>query len=175
MKKILILAVATILLSSAVSVSAVSNNSNKNNQPVSDMMDCINDVKNHGDYVSCVARQKLGGAVTSQAARSNIGKKNVPTATPTTAPTATPTPTVTPTSTVTPTPTTTSTPAPSPTATVTPTVTPTTTLAIALRQKDLKQKSQTLRAELEKLLDQIKDLIGSFIYLPNYQVGTLLE
>ena len=31
--------------------------------------------KNHGEYVSCVARLHLGGQTTSQAARSDIGKK----------------------------------------------------------------------------------------------------
>lgn len=33
--------------------------------------------KNHGEYVSCVARLHLGGKVTSDAARSEIGKKKV--------------------------------------------------------------------------------------------------
>lgn len=31
--------------------------------------------KNHGEYVSCVAGQKRGGEAVSQAARSNVGKK----------------------------------------------------------------------------------------------------
>lgn len=32
--------------------------------------------KNHGEYVSCVAKLKLGGQAVSEAAKSNIGKKN---------------------------------------------------------------------------------------------------
>lgn len=32
--------------------------------------------KNHGEYVSCVAKLRLGGKVTSEAAKSDIGKKN---------------------------------------------------------------------------------------------------
>lgn len=32
--------------------------------------------KNHGEYVSCVAKQQLGGKVTSEAAKSNIGKED---------------------------------------------------------------------------------------------------
>ena len=55
--------------------------------------------KNHGKYVSCVAKQHLGGAVTSAAARSDVGKKNqsvTPTVTITPTVTATPTATVTP-------------------------------------------------------------------------------
>lgn len=32
--------------------------------------------KNHGEYVSCVAKLKLGGKTVSEAARSDIGKKN---------------------------------------------------------------------------------------------------
>jgi len=50
--------------------------------------------KNHGEYVSCVARQGLGGQVVSAAAKSDIGKKQVsitPTITPSSTPSATPT------------------------------------------------------------------------------------
>jgi hypothetical protein len=36
--------------------------------------------KNHGDYVSCVARLHLGGKTVSEAARSDIGKKRASTA-----------------------------------------------------------------------------------------------
>lgn len=51
--------------------------------------------KNHGQYVSCVAKLHLGGQVTSQAARSDVGKKKAavtPSVTPTSTPSATPTP-----------------------------------------------------------------------------------
>lgn len=32
--------------------------------------------KNHGEYVSCVAKLKQGGQTTSEAAQSDVGKKN---------------------------------------------------------------------------------------------------
>lgn len=146
MKGILVFVMAAVLLSSAASVSAIN---------------CVDNPANHGAYVSCIARQHLGGSVTSQAAQSNIGKKisSSPTPTPitTTTPavTPTPTPTETPTSTVTPTPTVT--PIETTTSTVTPTPTPATT-----------SEQEPLSTELKKLLDQIKKLIGSFVYLPNY-------
>jgi hypothetical protein len=55
--------------------------------------------KNHGAYVSCVAKLHLGGKTVSQAARSDIGKKQhgEPSITPSVSPTATPTATITPT------------------------------------------------------------------------------
>jgi hypothetical protein len=59
--------------------------------------------KNHGSYVQCVAKLHLGGQTTSQAARSNVGKKNgAPTISPTITVTATPSVTITPTVTITP-------------------------------------------------------------------------
>lgn len=54
------------------------------------------DWKNHGAYVSCVAKTHPGGEVVSAAAHSNVGKKHQPTATPSATPTdVTPTPPVT--------------------------------------------------------------------------------
>ena len=54
--------------------------------------------KNHGQYVSCVAKQHLGGEVTSAAARSDVGKKKQSvTPTLTVAPSVTVTPSVEPT------------------------------------------------------------------------------
>jgi hypothetical protein len=52
--------------------------------------------KNHGQYVSCVAKTHPGGQVVSAAARSDVGKKHhavTPTATPSAEPTETLTPT----------------------------------------------------------------------------------
>ncbi len=49
--------------------------------------------KNHGEYVSCVAKFKLGGVVVSEAAKSDIGKKDAsasPSASPTASPSASP-------------------------------------------------------------------------------------
>lgn len=47
--------------------------------------------KNHGAYVSCVAKLKQGGQAVSEAAKSNIGKKNQ-TGTPSASPLVSPTP-----------------------------------------------------------------------------------
>jgi len=57
--------------------------------------------KNHGQYVSCVAHLHLGGEVVSEAARSDIGKKNKiePSVSP--SPTASPSPSISPTSPIT--------------------------------------------------------------------------
>lgn len=53
--------------------------------------------KNHGEFVSCVAKLHLGGKVTSEAAKTEIGKKDhdqdsTPSATPTINPSVSPTP-----------------------------------------------------------------------------------
>jgi hypothetical protein len=58
---------------------------------------------NHGGYVSCVAKQHLGGQMTSEAARTDIGKK-VTNTTPSVSPSGTPSGTITPTVTITATP-----------------------------------------------------------------------
>lgn len=49
--------------------------------------------KNHGSYVSCVAKTHPGGQVVSEAARSDVGKKHQPSVTPSVSPTETLTPT----------------------------------------------------------------------------------
>ncbi len=62
------------------------------------------DYENHGAYVSCVARLKLGGGEVSEAAQSNIGRREEeeeqenasPVASPSSTPTPTPSPTVSP-------------------------------------------------------------------------------
>jgi hypothetical protein len=43
--------------------------------------------KNHGEYVSCVAKTHPGGEVVAEAARSSIGKKDHPSVTPSVSPT----------------------------------------------------------------------------------------
>ena len=57
------------------------NQGNNNRREASASATCAPEAqwKNHGDYVSCVARLKLGGATTSAAARSDIGKKSAST------------------------------------------------------------------------------------------------
>lgn len=83
--------------------------------------------KNHGAYVSEVAKTHPGGAVVSAAARSDIGKKKQSSTTPTPTDIITPTPTAIVTPTVTPTitvaPTSTPTAEPTPSATPSPTLT----------------------------------------------------
>jgi hypothetical protein len=88
--------------------------------------------ENHGGYVSCVAKQHLGGQVTSVAAKSSIGKHedndgDDDDVTPTVSPSVTPsvTPTDTPSITPTDTPSLTPTESPTETPTVTPSITPT--------------------------------------------------
>ena len=79
--------------------------------------------KNHGQYVSCVAKTNPGGQVVSAAARSNIGKKKtLGTTSPT--PSVSPSITVTPTESVSPTPTSTPSATPTEDPTLTPTITP---------------------------------------------------
>lgn len=48
--------------------------------------------KNHGQYVSCVAKTHPGGQVVSEAARSDVGKKNVGGASPSPSPEVSPSP-----------------------------------------------------------------------------------
>lgn len=150
MRRIIIFAVAALLLSTAVSAFASKPTS------ASTPENCIDNPINHGAYVSCIARQHLGGAVTSQAAQSDIGKKDnddaddtddiSPTVSPTITPTETITPTVTPSVTEAPT----ETPAVTPTEAITPTTTPTTAQTEVLAQED-----ESFQIELKKLFDQL--------------------
>lgn len=77
--------------------------------------------KNHGQYVSSVAKTHPGGQVVSAAARSDIGKKNKGIVTPSVSPSVSPT--ILPSGTITPTPTEDPSATPSPTLTETPTPT----------------------------------------------------
>lgn len=52
--------------------------------------------KNHGEYVSCVAKMHPDGQSVAEAARSDVGKKHQPTTTPSVTPSVTETPTPTP-------------------------------------------------------------------------------
>lgn len=85
--------------------------------------DC-DDAKNHGQFVSCVAHRHEGGKVTSEAARSDTGKKHredndeddiTPTVSPSVSPTGTITPTPTEDPNATPSPSITTSPSPTPT------------------------------------------------------------
>lgn len=171
--KAIISAVVIILLSSAVSASASNDhsnqrsalgennrvenhkedNDNKNPLPTSHVEendDCDDNVKNHGDFVSCVAHEHLGGNRVSEAAHSDNGKKDdedddnddeddiSPTVTLilSVIPTATPSDTIT------------------PTPTKTPVITPTVTLTP-------EQEQGLLITQLKGLIDQLKDLMNS--------------
>lgn len=59
----------------AAPVFAVSNNSNHTPTPQATCDPALN-YKNHGEYVSCVARLHQGGQTTSNAAKSDVGKKS---------------------------------------------------------------------------------------------------
>lgn len=150
MKGILIFAAAVILFSGTVSVSA-SNGKIRDNNPQSITSttapeNCLDNVANHGAYVSCIARQRLGGETTSQAAQSNIGKKNI---TPTEIPTVTPTVTVAPTET----------PTATPTEAVIPTATPTSAQAEVLAQRES-------GAGFNELIEQLRNLLKSLLAFP---------
>lgn len=108
--------------------------------------------KNHGQYVSSVAKTHPGGEVVSAAARSSIGKKGatLPTLTPSVSPTTTPT--ATPTGTIAPTPTDDPDATPSPTLTVTPTP---------------GGEGEELNAQLEGIIEVLESLISTLKGLLN--------
>jgi hypothetical protein len=114
--------------------------------------------KNHGEYVSCVAKLHLGGKVTSQAANSTVGKI----LTPTSSPSATPTPTIDPS--ITPTVTPEVTPTEIPTMTPTPTLEPvggTTepdTQNLAIQNTNSSQISEIIEV-LNNILTSLSNLI----------------
>lgn len=120
------------------------------------------DFKNHGQYVSSVAHEHLGGAVVSEAAKSSIGKdkkdkddgKGSPSVTPTITPTTSPseTPSVTPSITETPTITPTDTPTATPSVTITPTITPTDTKTLVTELQIFLEKLQNLITDLKNSL-----------------------
>ena len=88
--------------------------------PTLDDDDCDDDVKNHGQFVSCVAKKHEGGKTVSAAARSDIGKKKRnPSITPSVVPSISPS--IDPSVTVSPTPTEDPNATPSPTLSFTPT------------------------------------------------------
>lgn len=124
---------------SDVEISITPSESNKNTTSPKSTTDCTTDVNNHGAYVSCIAKQKLGGKVVSVAARSDIGKKSKVSGSPTTTVSPSVSPTEDPTATV------------SPTVTETPTLTPT----------------GTPNAQIESLLSAIEELIATIKGLLN--------
>lgn len=116
--------------------------------------------KNHGAYVSCVAKQKPGGQVVSEAAKSDVGKKNkdnngAPTLTPTVSvsPTLSPEPTIeaspTPTEEITPTP------------TLTPTETPIPTTEPTPEEEFVNAGGTETNTLVRELIDTLKELIKS--------------
>ena len=75
MKKLLPLLTVLFLLLTVTPIFAKSDSSNNENRTNSQ---CSEDgeFKNHGQFVSCVAKQNLGGNEVSEAAKSDIGKKD---------------------------------------------------------------------------------------------------
>ncbi len=119
--------------------------------PVSEC-DPQNEWKNHGEYVSCVAKQKTGGESVSSAARSSIGKKQKtnrpevsvsPSLTPSVSPTAAPS--------VSPSVTLTIAPTVEPSLTATPTAVPTVTIPT--------DQAQAVVRILERMLNYFKNLL----------------
>lgn len=108
--------------------------------------------KNHGQYVSCIAKTHQGGKVTSEAARSDIGKKEKddetdPSVTPEISPEVTAS--IAPTGVL----------SPTPSATVTPDLTPV-PLEENAEEENLGSQLQSLIDELKGLIDQLKNLIN---------------
>lgn len=112
--------------------------------------------KNHGQYVSSVARTNPGGKIVSEAARSDIGKKNSNVVSPTVTPTDDPT--VTPTETLTPTPTDDPDATPSPTLTETPTPTP-----------DEEGEEDAVNEQLAGIIEALESLISTLKGLLNLE------
>lgn len=111
--------------------------------------------KNHGAYVSCVAKQKPGGQIVSEAAKSDVGKKNNGDTPITVTPTISPEPSVE----VTPSPTPTEELTPTPTVEVTPTTaveTPTPTLG-----EEFVEVEAENNILIQDLIQTLKDLIKS--------------
>src|SRR3990167_2923160 len=69
MKKFLPALTFLLVLTATPVIAAQNNNSQSECDPNANW-------KNHGQYVSCVAHEHPGGAAVSEAARSNVGKKN---------------------------------------------------------------------------------------------------
>jgi hypothetical protein len=100
--------------------------------------------KNHGSYVSCVAKQHLGGAVISAAAKSSIGKHSqkspepssslLPTASPSSSPSSFPS----------------STPSPTATSSASP-------VGVSI------QSISTLQIELKMLIDTLQNILKSMV------------
>lgn len=123
-KSLIIVPVIALFFAAAIQVSASTQNPNQNGRKDNDSLEAVTvtpaqesdddcedeNLKNHGAYVSCIARKHEGGESVSAAARSSIGKKDekddedentfsvTPTVIPTVAVTASPTvsPSVTP-------------------------------------------------------------------------------
>src|SRR3989344_5240648 len=112
--------------------------------------------KNHGQYVSCVAKQKPGGQLVSEAAQSDVGKKNQNGVSPTDIPSLSPTPTAeatpTPTEEATPTPTDTIEETPTPTGEETPTPTP---------EEEITIETLSANSPIAELIQVLRDLVKS--------------
>lgn len=102
--------------------------------------------KNHGAYVSCVAKTHPGGKKVSEAAKSNIGKKKTPSITPSPiiSPSASPTATIT--------------PSISPTEEPTPTATEPAETTNTEENLNLGQQIQGLIDKVNELLEMLKNL-----------------
>ena len=170
MAKIFIILALLLTIAATPVLAAKENNSNSRvkTEESEEVQDCskIDQYKNHGEYVSCVAHQKAGGKVVSEAAKSSIGKKDddenendeddiTPSVTPTINPSVTPTisvtPTATPSVTLSPTPTPTES---GPTSTISATPTPTVTAQAAISE------IQAAIETLNKIIDSLKHLIS---------------
>lgn len=112
--------------------------------------------KNHGDYVSCVAHTHPGGAVVSEAAKSDIGKKSKE-ASPT--PIFSPSPVVSPSPSVSPTVEPSPSVSPSPEATPSPDVSPSPEATVGATVEVSESVITNLIAKLNELVEQLENLL----------------
>ncbi|MCL5784605.1 MAG: hypothetical protein M1142_04625 [Patescibacteria group bacterium] len=107
--------------------------------------------KNHGQYVSCVAHQKLGGEEVSEAARLEIGKDDDDKSSP--APTPMPS--------VTPTPIPSSSPSPSVSPSSSPSATPSSTPVSTQSATLVDTKLQAVNSEISALIEMLSNALNS--------------
>lgn len=152
-KALIIVPVIALFFAATIQVSASTQNPNQNGRKDNDSLevvtvtpaqvsddDCENDdLKNHGAYVSCIARKHEGGETVSAAARSSIGKEDKDEEDDEDEDTISVTPTVAPTAVV----------------TVSPTVSPSVTPVSSTTQVE-----SAIAAQLRSLIEELQNLIN---------------
>ena len=159
MQKLLPLAALLFVLVATPIVSAQNGNSNNGECDPSAQW------KNHGQYVSCVAHTHPGGEIVSEAAQSDIGKKNAsasPSPTPEVSPSPSASPEISPSPEVSPSPEASASPEASPSPSVEPSPSPTPELTIegqTLEFEEGQNPFENIIAALEELIERLRNLL----------------